>query len=108
MFFAGIVSTGNNTQLAATLHSVLRQKLTDARLDICIFYEQENVPQSEAGQDVILIPYKSKEDFFSNLRMLLSAAQRNTALLCGVGKSFLKGLLMRQTRFSGSMKWLTG
>ena len=110
-FFAGIVSTGNNTQLAATLHSVLRQKLTDARLDICIFYEQENVPQSEAGQDVILIPYKSKEDFFSKFA---DAVERSAAQYCITlwsGEELFEGAFDAADKIFGKhemVNWLTG
>lgn len=64
LFFAAIIYSGNQQQLFGTLQSVFRQKLSGASLDICIFYEHGNTPETKSGNYINLVPYHNKEDFF--------------------------------------------
>jgi len=76
LFFVGIIYTGDNKQLAGSLKSALRQKLSGSRLSVYIFHNCTEVPNVESGPDVILVSFFNDQHFFQRF---IDIVQRSNA-----------------------------
>ena len=109
-FFTAIIYTGNNTQLAATLHSVFRQRPSDSLLDVRVFHESTNVPDI-LSDSISLIAYQGKEDFFLKFT---AAAEQTTAGYCMAiwcGEELFDGAFSSAEKIfedQPQVNWLTG
>jgi hypothetical protein len=111
LFFAAIISTGDNEKLLRSLRSVLRQQLSGVKLDIHIFHAQENTPQISFEKNIALISFNNSADFFSKFATAIDHSRGEYCIVLLSGDEMFDGAFDSAHKIFTSqpgINWLTG